>query len=193
MREVSTGDFQRSPGRLIHHYPRASLSLPPQQVSQLTRVENRIMNKHLVQRFFDKVQTNGTCWEWLGWRSQDGYGHFQVAGRDHSATHFVWFLVWHRWPEMLLHSCDHPWCVNPAHLSEAAQSDELDWHYTRKDQCIHGHPFDESNTYRYMDRRMCKACNRIRQLQKRVECAKPVQPVYLGAEESSKGSARLAS
>jgi hypothetical protein len=151
------------------------------------------MNKHLVQRFFDKVETNGTCWEWLGRRSHDGHGHFQVAGGDHSATHFVWFLVWHRWPEALLHSCDHPWCVNPAHLSEAALSDELDWYYPRKDQCIHGHPFDEMNTYHYMGRRMCKACNRIRQLQKRVECAKPVQPVYLGAEDSSKGSAQLAS
>ena len=52
-----------------------------------------------------------------------GDQYFQVAGFDYRAAYYVWSLVWHRWPEMLLHSCDHPWCVNPEHLSEDTQSE----------------------------------------------------------------------
>jgi hypothetical protein len=136
----------------------------------------------MIHRHLDKIRINGECWEWLGWRSQSGYGYFQVAGRDYRAAYYVWSLVWHRWPEMLLLSCDHPWCVNPEHLSEDTQSAN-EHHDTRKDRCSHGHLFDDLNTYHYMDRRVCKACARIRQLKKRFESAKPVQPAYLSAED----------
>jgi hypothetical protein len=132
----------------------------------------------MIHKHLDNVRINGECWEWLGWRSPLGYGYFQVAGLDYRAAHYFWFLVWNRWPEMLLHSCDHPWCVNPEHLSEDTLS-ETEHRDIRKDRCGHGHPFDDLNTYRYMDRRMCKACARIRQLKKRIERAKPVQPACL--------------
>ena len=136
----------------------------------------------MIHQHLDKVRINGECWEWLGWRSHIGYGYFQVAGRDYLAAFYFWFLVWHRWPEMLLHSCDHPWCVNPEHLSEDIQS-ENEFYATLKDRCSHGHLFDDLNTYRYMGRRMCKACGRIRQLKKRIERAKPVQSAHLSAED----------
>jgi len=144
----------------------------------------------MIHKHLDKLRINGECWEWLGCRSDIGYGYFQVAGRDYRAAYYVWFLVWHRWPEILLHSCDHPWCVNPEHLSEDTQS-ENEHHDTRKDRCSHGHAFDDLNTYRYMDRRMCKACARIRQLKKRIERAQPVQPAHLGAEDLPMSSAGL--
>jgi hypothetical protein len=82
----------------------------------------------------------------------------------------------------LLHSCDHPWCVNPEHLSEDTQS-ENEQEYVYKDQCRQGHLFDEDNTYQYLDRRICKACKRIRQLKKRIGRAKPLEPARLSTEE----------
>ena len=136
----------------------------------------------MIHKHLDQVRINGDCWEWLGRRSHIGYGYFQVAGSEYRAAHYFWALVWHRWPEMLLHSCDHPWCVNPEHLSEDTQS-ENEQEYVYKDQCRQGHVFDEDNTYQYLDRRICKACKRIRQLKKRIGRAKPVEPVYLSTEE----------
>jgi hypothetical protein len=144
----------------------------------------------MIHQHLDKVRINGECWEWLGWRSHIGYGYFQVAGRDYLAAFYFWFLVWHRWPEMLLHSCDHPWCVNPEHLSEDIQS-ENEFYATLKDRCSHGHLFDDLNTYRYMGRRMCKACGRIRQLKKRIERAKPVQSAHLSPEDLPMSGAGL--
>jgi hypothetical protein len=144
----------------------------------------------MIHQHLDKVRINGECWEWLGWRSHIGYGYFQVAGRDYLAAFYFWFLVWHRWPEMLLHSCDHPWCVNPEHLSEDIQS-ENEFYATLKDRCSHGHLFDDLNTYRYMGRRMCKACGRIRQLKKRIERAKPLQSAHLSAEDLPMSGAGL--
>ena len=144
----------------------------------------------MIHQHLDKVRINGECWEGLGWRSHIGYGYFQVAGRDYLAAFYFWFLVWHRWPEMLLHSCDHPWCVNPEHLSEDIQS-ENEFYATLKDRCSHGHLFDDLNTYRYMGRRMCKACGRIRQLKKRIERAKPVQSAHLSAEDLPMSGAGL--
>ena len=65
--------------------------------------------------------------------------------------------------------------VNPEHLSEDTQS-ENEHEYVYKDQCRQGHLFDEDNTYQYLDRRICKACKRIRQLKKRIGRAKPEEP-----------------
>jgi hypothetical protein len=136
----------------------------------------------MIHKHLDNGRINGECWEWLGWRSPLGYGYFHVAGLDYRAAHYFWFLVWHRWPEMLLHSCDHPWCVNAGHLSEDTQS-ETEHRDKRKDRCGHGHRFDDLNTYRYMDRRICKACGRIRQLKRRIERARPVQPACLNVRD----------
>jgi len=34
--------------------------------------------------------------------------------------------------------------------------------HAEKQACIHGHPFDEKNTYRYGNHRQCKACSAAR-------------------------------
>lgn len=80
------------------------------------------------ERFWSKVDRSGgpsACWPWLCGRDKDGYGKFWMRnGRTIRA---------HRYAVRLLepgnskervgkHSCDHPWCCNPAHVSVGSQA-----------------------------------------------------------------------
>lgn len=120
----------------------------------------------LYLRFWSKVRLGDGCWEWTGCRGA-GYGQIADENRvNRRATHVMWFLRYGRWPEKwLLHSCDNPPCVNPAHLSEGdhtenqRQSAERKRHvHSRKTRCKHGHPFTPENTHLYHKERRCLAC-----------------------------------
>lgn len=85
------------------------------------------------ERFFAKVRIRADgCHEWAGHRDLDkGYGRFYI-GRDattpHSPkAHIVAWRIYHGdWPtQHLLHTCDNPWCVNPEHLREGSQYDNM--------------------------------------------------------------------
>lgn len=74
--------------------------------------------------FFAKVERRepAECWPWLAATSEYGYGQLMcvLAGRTRAlkATRVMWMFTYGAWPGDLdvLHSCDNPPCVNPAHL-----------------------------------------------------------------------------
>ena len=86
------------------------------------------------QRFWEKVDRRGPdeCWEWIGGRDRDGYGMFwdgtvypngsPFTGR---ATRFSYRLHLGSIPDgaLICHRCDHPPCVNPAHLFIGSAAD----------------------------------------------------------------------
>lgn len=80
--------------------------------------------KSLHDRFWSKVQLTDSCWIWLGARHpEDGHGWIALANehgkRKASWAHRIsWLLHYGEIPEkaQVLHKCDVPWCVNPAHL-----------------------------------------------------------------------------
>lgn len=83
----------------------------------------------LLARFWAKVDKRGPipthrpdlgpCWLWQGARDRKGYGRFWWGGRTGRATHAAWELAVGSGVPLglsVLHHCDTPPCVNPAHL-----------------------------------------------------------------------------
>lgn len=67
------------------------------------------------------------CWEWTGGRLLYGYGRFWLNGRTIGAHVFAFVREHGFRPPVVRHSCDNPWCVNPAHLLPGtAQDNALD-------------------------------------------------------------------
>lgn len=80
------------------------------------------------ERFFAKVRITPGCWLWLGATDRKGYGRFSIGpsrdihGRRRNSmrgAHQVSFEMhggtYEKGP-CVLHRCDRPECVNPAHL-----------------------------------------------------------------------------
>lgn len=96
---------------------------------------------HDEDRFWKRVDVNGPmhpfkpalgrCWDWTGPLHPTGYGSVRSPAGDKSnyAHRASFFLTHGRLPApgmYILHSCDRPCCVNPAHLREGTQQENVD-------------------------------------------------------------------
>ena len=122
-----------------------------------------------------------SCWEWNATLMGNGYGSVRIkkGGSPIGAHRVSWALYHGRWPSsglVIMHSCDNPKCVNPLHLSEGTQSENIQDcvikgrhkpfrpSSKRKTHCKHGHEYTRENTEFVKDRgykiRRCKTCKR---------------------------------
>lgn len=80
-------------------------------------------------RFWSKVEITGdeTCWRWHGSKTNDGYGVFGAIRKPVTAHRFSYELHYGEITGGLqvLHKCDNPECVNPAHLWLGTQKDNI--------------------------------------------------------------------
>ena len=79
-----------------------------------------------MKTFWDKVNKTISCWEWQGGKDRDGYGHIRIEGKLWQAHRFS-SLLDGKDPKgyVVMHTCDNPGCVNPAHLSLGTQKDNI--------------------------------------------------------------------
>jgi hypothetical protein len=79
----------------------------------------RGIKRNPADRFWEKVIKAKECWIWIGSLNAGGYGQFAIRRQTPILAHrFSWQLANGPIPERahILHSCDTPACVNPAHL-----------------------------------------------------------------------------
>jgi hypothetical protein len=139
-----------------------------------SRGKKKAMSKSNEQRFMEKVNKTDTCWEWIGAKIPKGYGRFGYYKEEKGhvtcyAHRFAYELFIGDIPEGMTidHLCKNTSCVNPEHLEVVSsyenlmRSDSPSSLAAKRTHCVNGHPFDEENTRRWKNKRICKTCDRI--------------------------------
>jgi hypothetical protein len=121
------------------------------------------------------------CWQWDGChRKEDGRPTY--GGKY--AYRLVYSYLRPLTPGLVLdHLCQNPRCVNPAHLDEVTQSENLrrsdapgDNCQKGKTHCPQGHPYDGSNLYVAPNgNRHCRACRSAAKVRYRERQNKGIQ------------------
>jgi hypothetical protein len=126
------------------------------------------MRGTLEERLWPRIQKAGPddCWLWLGGLSKAGYGQIGQGTKVNYVHRITWELENGPIPEGLTidHLCRNRACANPRHMEPVTKGENTKRGWIGKTHCIHGHPFDEANTYWRISRgkyrsRMCRICH----------------------------------
>ena len=73
------------------------------------------------------VRSDDECWLWQHRKDRDGYGIFRHDGKMRKAHRlcYEWQVETIQPGNVILHTCDVPGCVNPLHLRQGTQADNV--------------------------------------------------------------------
>lgn len=141
--------------------------------------------------FWSKVLigTTADCWEWVGARTDNGYGRWDNDRRPLLAHRVAYALSIAEPPpdRDLDHLCRNRRCCNPAHLEPVTRRENLLRGETaiarnvQKTHCKHGHPLFGENVYIRKDRPGNRECRQCRNAALR--CMRRVRSLRLRREQ----------
>lgn len=121
-------------------------------------------------------EPNSGCTIWIGTISRCGYARLIVRGKTKLAHRLAYEEFVGPIPDGLVidHICRNRACINVRHMEVVTQKENIlrgtapAASNVAKSSCVHGHPFDTTNTRYYVEnghtRRQCVACVRERDL-----------------------------
>jgi len=98
----------------------------------------------LEDRFWRKVnkKSENECWEWLGTKDPDGYGHIYIKKNGKVKRTIVSRLSYEIYHNVKMetnkvaaHTCDNPSCVNPLHIFSASNIENQKDKINKNRQC----------------------------------------------------------
>lgn len=117
-----------------------------------------------LKRFWENVEKTDTCWNWTGRMHKEGYGRFSYKASDYYAHRVSLSQKTPLIPGLTIdHLCRNRKCVNPDHLEQVTNGENVSRAQRGRLTCIRGHAYTPENIrIAWNGSRACKACDRLR-------------------------------
>lgn len=82
----------------------------------------------MLEKILSYTQPNGECLEWTRCFNTDGYPRMGIKGNSNIKVHRLVFELTHGMDIsglVIRHRCDNPKCINPAHLVDGTNADNM--------------------------------------------------------------------